>query len=144
MTKPGFAFTAACLLFTSAPALSQQFDSKLLAGSWSESTDTNPVCAPENLRVRFDVNPEANLLTFLLDRKWRVVTGDEVDRFTANIVQSNNRVMIIQYNWDRSKTPKDYPLVWELVVIAPGLYRWRSPEWPEGQVNNVVGVRCED
>ena len=93
---------------------------------------------------RFEINPEGNTLTFFLDRKWRVVTGEDVDHFTANIVQSNSRAMIIQYNWDRSKTPKDYPLVWELVVIAPGLYRWRSPEWPEGQVNSVVGVRCEE
>jgi hypothetical protein len=144
MTKTGSIVAASLLLFASAQAWSQQFDGKLLSGSWSESTDTNPVCTSDNLRVRFEINPEGNTLTFFLDRKWRVVTGEDVDHFTANIVQSNSRAMIIQYNWDRSKTPKDYPLVWELVVIAPGLYRWRSPEWPEGQVNSVVGVRCEE
>lgn len=138
------AFAAAALGFAAPPSWSQEFDRSLLAGSWSESTDSDPVCNPGNLRSRFEFSPDGKTLGFALDRKWKVITGEVVDRFTAAIVQSNNRAMILQYHWDRSKVPENYPMVWELVVIAPGIYRWRSPEWPEGQVNNVVGVRCDD
>lgn len=129
-------------LLAAPPLGAQEFDRSLLAGLWAESVNTKAVCAKENLHHRFDLSADGKTLTFQLDRKWKIASGKMVDRYSATVLKSTAQTLVMQYNPDIGPLPDRYPKEWELAFVAPGVYRWRATEWPPGEVNPVVGVRC--
>ena len=132
--------TAAIALSLSAQA--QGFDRALLSGLWVESTDTKPACESDNLHVRYELSADGRVLVFKLDRPFRINPGRTVDQYSATVVRSTPRSLVIRYNSDVGDPPANYPKEWEMAFVAPGVYRWRATEWPKGRVNSVVGIRC--
>lgn len=120
----------------------QSFDRSLLAGTWVENVNTKLACSVDNLHYRFELDSEGKTLEFLLDRKWRIASGEVVDRYSATVVSNTDRTLIIRYNVDAGVAPTGYPSEWEMAFVAPGIYRWHATNWPEGKVNVVVGIRC--
>lgn len=125
-----------------APEQGMAFDRSLLGGIWAESVDTTDACAMSNLHNTFELSADGKTLVFKLDRKWKIASGDPLERYSATVVRSTRQSLVIRYNADIGTLPPGYPTEWELAFVAPGVYRWRATEWPEGKVNNVVGVKC--
>lgn len=120
----------------------QEFDRALLSGLWAENASTKPACEADNPRVRYELSPDGKVLVFKLDRPLRIGTGRTVSQYSATVVRSTARSLVIRYNADIGETPPDYPKEWEMSFVAPGVYRWRATEPPDGRVNPVVGIRC--
>lgn len=122
-----------------------EFDREQLNGIWAENSSTNPACSSSNPhpRMRFQLSDDGKVLQVNLDRKTELNSGATVDHYSARVLRSNSYSLFISYNADTGDFPENYPKVWELAFVAPGVYRWRSDSWPEGRVNPVVGIRCE-
>ena len=130
------------VFFFAATCNAQEFERSALTGLWAESVNTKPACAEDNLHHHFELSEDGKTLVFKLDRKWRIASGEAVESYSATVVSSTNRKLVIRYNSDIGTLPVGYPTEWELAFVAPDVYRWRATEWPEGKVNPVVGVRC--
>jgi hypothetical protein len=135
----GLIFLATTLFVSNARA--QEFDWKLLEGKWAESTAQTFGCRPENLHQFLQVSADRKTLTFNNDRKWKVGSGQELERYSAAILRTSPNMIIIKYGPDLPGIPEEYRQ-WEMRFIGPGTYRWRAASWPEGQYNDVVGVKC--
>ncbi len=119
----------------------QSFDWSLLSGKWAESVEAKFGCRPDNLHQNFVVSPDRKRLTFKLDRKWRVSTGAMLTEYNAAVVRAEPNSLIIKYGPELKGIP-DEMREWELRFIGPGAYRWRATAWPQGQYNDVIGVKC--
>jgi len=117
------------------------FDLAQLSGWWAESYNTDLACAPENVRTQMLIDSQAKRLEIKFDRKWKTELG-EMERIGAVIIAATNRTLTIQYDNEKRIKHNGKPVEWELSIVAPGVYRWRETEWPAGEVNTVVGVRC--
>lgn len=134
-------FVAAGLAVMSASVAAQPFDRSLLDGLWAESVRGKFGCVAGNLRTRFVLSEDGKTLTFKLDRKWKINTGQVVDEYSATVFKAEQHALFIQYDESPSSMSPDM-IEWEMRFIGPGTYRWRSTAWPEGNYNNVIGVRC--
>jgi hypothetical protein len=130
---------AACS--TPAPVAGLSFNAQQLSGWWSDSASTSQACTKENPRIRYQFDPDGKRVTLLFDRKWDTEIG-ESDKFGAIVLSSTERTLVIQYDNESRKDDAGKLIQWELVIVAPGVYRWRATAWPPGAVNVVVGVRC--
>lgn len=119
------------------------FDPQQLSGWWAESYDTDVTCGPRNLRVAMQIDAVAKRLEMRFDRKWKTELG-ELERAGAKILFATGRTLVIRYDNETRKGSNGEPVEWELAVVAPGVYRWRETDWPPGEVNIVVGVRCSE
>lgn len=120
-----------------------EFDRALLAGTWADSDSTAPACARNNLHYTLELSADGKTLVFKLDRKWKIATGAQVEQYSATVLDAAPQMLTIRYNADIGPLPADYPAKWEMAFVAPGVYRWRATEWRGGEVNTIVGVRCE-
>jgi hypothetical protein len=119
------------------------FDPKQLSGWWAESYNTESACGPQNVRSTMEVDLKAQRLQMRFDRKWKTELG-ETDHFSAKIVSSTARTLVIQYDNETRRRRNGELVEWELAMVAPGVYRWRETEWRPGDVNTVVGIRCTE
>ena len=131
---------AALLMPFSAQA--EEFDRSLLSGLWAENANTRLACAPEELHVRYELSADGKGLIIKFDRKEKINSGKTVEQFSATVLRSDAHTLVIRYNADAGDFGPNYPKEWEMVFVAPGVYRWRATDWPEGRVNAVVGIRC--
>lgn len=69
------------------------------------------------------------------------VIGD-LDRIAAKIIASTTNILTLQYEGVTRRCDDGKLLERQLVVVAPGVYRWRETSWPPEVVNIVVGVKC--
>lgn len=117
------------------------FDWSLLQGKWAESTRHQFGCRPENVHQWLVVSEDKKTLTFKNDRKWKIGTGQEVEEYSASIIRASANVLVIRYGPELREIP-DEMREWEMRFIGPGTYRWRATAWPDGEYNEVVGVKC--
>jgi len=130
---------AACGKASSSPAAN--FAGDQLTGWWAESFDDSEACAPTNVRAQYTLSPDGKRLLMKMDRKWKTDLGER-DSVEATVISSSPRSLTIQYDGETRTDDAGKPVTWELVIVAPGLYRWRETSWEKGKVNIVVGVRC--
>lgn len=136
-----FAFLLSSVTYAAASPASFPFDSNQLAGLWAESYNTEPACAPGNLKMRMQLSRDGKILDITYDRKWKTALG-ETEGSRATVLSAGPASLVIQYEGERRLKQSGRPLEWELTVVAPGVYRWRETDWEPGRVNTVVGVRC--
>ena len=117
------------------------FDHSQLSGWWGESYNTDPACGPENLKSTMEVSSDGKRLQVRFDRRWKTELG-EMEGISADIVSATARTLVIRYENETRKKSSGVPVEWELVIVAPGVYRWRETEWKQNAVNTVVGIRC--
>lgn len=134
-------YFSAVLLLLAFPAASQGFDWTLLNGQWAESVEQKFACRPDNLHHKFEVSANRKTITFQLDRKWKIGTGQRVESYSATVVKSAPNVLTLRYGPELGGL-SDAQREWQLRFIGPGTYRWRLTAWPEGQYNQVIGVKC--
>jgi hypothetical protein len=132
----------AAVIALSLPVHAQEFERDLLSGLWAVNSSTRPACTPDSLHARHELSADGKVLLFMLDRKWKLNSGKTVDQYSATVLRSTTRSLFIKYNDDAGEHRADYPKEWEMAFVAPGVYRWRATDWPEGRVNPVVGIRC--
>ena len=133
---------ASSLLSTQAQS-NEEFDKTSLSGWWAESYNTDITCGSQNLRVKHEFSTDGKRLLLRFDRKWKTELG-EAEKFEATVVSQTRRSIVIRYDNERRKKRSGQQVEWELSIVAPGVYRWRETEWPVGEVNTVVGVKCVD
>ncbi len=132
----------ATLLFSAAvTAAPLAFDETQLSGSWAESVNADSVCDGARRFSRMQLSDDRQKLTIFNDRTW-VSTLGETNRFAATVLAETEHSLTLRYD-NETRLAADGKLVeWQLIFIAPGVFRWREVHWPEGKVNGVVGVRC--
>jgi len=117
------------------------FDSGQLSGWWVENYDTHAACGPDNPRTQLTIDPTGSRLEMRMDRTMDTALG-AIDRLEATILKATSRTLVIQYDGETRRKSNGQPMEWELAIVAPGVYRWRETDWPPGEVNVVVGIRC--
>ena len=123
--------------------LAEEFDRASLDGMWAESVSGSFACRPDNLHHRLVLSDDMKTLTFKLDRPWKLVgTGKVVEQYSATVTRMSSRSLFIRYDTDAGTAATDYPKEWELRIVGPGVYRWRSTDWKPEQFNSVIGVKC--
>lgn len=130
---------AACGQAPRSPAAG--FDSSQLSGWRAESFDDSEACAATNVRSQYIISRDGKRLLMKMDRKWKTGLG-ELDSVEATVLAASPRSLTIQYDGETRVDAAGKTVAWELVIVAPGLYRWRETSWESGKVNIVVGVRC--
>ena len=130
-------------LFAVSTSAQEAFDWTLLKGRWAESANHSFACRSDNLHNTFVVSRDRRSLTFKLDRKWKIGTGQEVTEFTAEIKEAQGRLLVIKYGPELEGLTEPMR-EWEMLFIGPGVYRWRATAWPAGSYNNVIGVKCAE
>jgi hypothetical protein len=58
------------------------------------------------------------------------------------VVAETERSLTLRYDNETRQDAHGKLVEWQLIIVAPGVYRWRQTDWPEGKVNGVVGIRC--
>ena len=134
-------FLSILLLLVAFPAASQSFDWSLLKGQWAESVEHKFACRPDNLHHKFVVSADRKTIRFQLDRKWKIGTGQRVESYSATVVKSAPNVLTLRYGPEVAGLATEMR-EWQLRFIGPGTYRWHLTVWPEGQYNQVIGVKC--
>jgi hypothetical protein len=119
----------------------QEFNWKLLAGKWAESTNHQFGCRPDNLHQTFEISADRKTLRLKNDRKWKIGTGAEVTEYSATVLRAQGNSLFIKYGTELKGIPDEYR-EWEMRFIGPGTYRWRAAAWPPDQYNDVIGVKC--
>ncbi len=119
------------------------FDWTLLAGKWAESTQHQFGCRPENLHQRFELSSDRRTLTFVNDRKWKIGTGQAVERYAASVLEARRNVLVLRYGPELPGIPEGMRQ-WEMRFIGPGTYRWRATAWAPDEYNEVIGVKCSE
>jgi hypothetical protein len=99
------------------------------------------VCTDSEVRYRFDFSPDGKRVAVRLNKVHRTEIGDQ-ENIAASILESTDRSITIAYDGESRLRSDGKPVEWQLVVVAPGVYRWRETSWPAQVVNVVVGVRC--
>ncbi len=117
------------------------FSPEQLSGWWAESYNADLACGPQNLRVKHEFSKDGKRLNLRFDRKWKTELGKK-DGISATILKSTQRTIVIRYDGESRRKQNGELVEWELSIVAPGVYRWRETDWPAGEVNNVVGIRC--
>ncbi len=88
-----------------------------------------------------EISADGKRLDMRFDRLWETELG-KTDRMGAKIISATSRSLVIQYDNETRLKVTGKPEEWELIIVAPGVYRWRETDWKEGKVNIVVGIRC--
>ena len=132
---------ATLLLSAAVTAAATPFDVTQLSGSWSDSYNTNSVCDPSRHFTRMQLSDDHARLAIFNDRMRKSQLG-EGNHFAATVVAETERSLTLRYDNDRRRDAQGQPVEWQLIIVAPGVYRWRQADWPEGKVNGVVGIRC--
>ena len=132
---------ATLLLSAAIAATPTPFDAAQLSGSWSDSVNTSSVCEEARHFTRMQLSDDHQRLAIFSDRTWKSKLG-ETNRFAATVVAETERSLTIRYDNENRLDDQGKPVEWQLIVVAPGVYRWRQADWPEGKVNGVVGIRC--
>lgn len=118
-----------------------QFDMLQIAGWWAESSDTTDACDRSKARMKYTLSADGSRLLVRFDRARK--TGDrEVDAFEAEVLKSSRRSLTLRYPSETRPGASGEPGSWDMVFVAPGIYRWRETRWSPGRVNEVIGVRC--
>ncbi|MEG2031029.1 MAG: hypothetical protein RR376_10320 [Janthinobacterium sp.] len=131
----------ATLLLSAAAAASPSFDATQLSGSWSDSFNTNSVCEEARHFTRMQLSDDHQRLAIFNDRTWKSTLG-ETNRFAATVVAETERSLTLRYDNETRLNAAGKLVEWQLIIVAPGVYRWRETGWPEGKVNALVGIRC--
>jgi len=128
-----------------APAPAQpdglKFTAAQLAGSWAESTNTRQVCTNNEVRYRFEFAPDGQRLTVKLNRIHPTEIGEK-DEITATIIEATETTLTLTYEGETRRREDGSLVQWQLLVVAPGVYRWRETSWQPQSVNVIVGVKC--
>lgn len=132
---------AILLLTAAAGAASANFDETQLAGSWSESVNTNSVCSGERRFTRMQLSDDRQRLAIFNNRTWSSKLG-VTNHFAATVTAESEHSLTLVYDNETRRTASGKLVEWELIFVAPGVFRWRETSWPDGKVNGVVGVRC--
>lgn len=120
---------------------SAEFDRLQIAGWWVESADASEACDHSKVRMKYTLSSERNRLFVRFDRKWRTDEG-EVEAIEAAVLDGSRRTLTLRYPGEKRMNASGNPVLWEMVFVAPGVYRWREATWAPGRVNEIVGVRC--
>ena len=132
---------ATLLLSAAVAATPTPFDAAQLSGSWSDSVNTSSVCEEARHFTRMQLSDDHARLAIFNDRIWKSNLG-ETNRFAATVVAETERSLTLRYDNETRQDAQGKPVEWQLIIVAPGVYRWRQTDWPEGKVNGVVGIRC--
>lgn len=132
---------ATFLLSAAVTAATTPFDVTQLSGSWSDSVNANSVCDQARHFTRMQLSDDHARLAIFNDRTWKSKLG-ETNRFAATVVAETERSLTLRYDNETRLNAAGKLVEWQLIIVAPGVYRWRETDWPEGKVNGVVGIRC--
>ena len=132
---------ATLLLSAAVSAAPTPFDAAQLSGSWSDSVNTNSVCEEARHFTRMQLSDDHRRLAIFNDRTWKSKLG-ETNRFAATVVAETEHSLTLRYDNETRLNAAGKLVEWQLIIVAPGVYRWRETGWPEGKVNGVVGIRC--
>lgn len=117
------------------------FDAAQLAGTWVSSVDTKRACDEESTHFRMQLSDDRQHLAIFYDRSEKTPLG-QANRFAASIVGATQYSLTIRYENETRRNRSGKLAEWELIMVAPGVYRWREAEREAGWVNRVVGIRC--
>lgn len=132
---------ATLLLSAAVTAATVPFDETQLSGSWAESVNANIACDGVRRLSRMQLSDDRQKLAIFNDRTWVSKLG-ETNRFAATVLAETERSLTLRYDNETRRTSEGKLVEWQLIFVAPGVFRWRETDWAEGKVNGVVGIRC--
>lgn len=117
---------------------------KALAGKWDEFSSEKQVkvCGADRTLHEMKFTGDGKYLKWVRDTEIERYDGTPVkDSIYKVEYMTNTHIGLSLENESRlTKSGKKY--IWELVVVAYGVYRWRGAEWEVGSFNPVWGRRC--
>ena len=132
---------AILLLSAAAVAAPPVFDDDQLSGSWSVSVNANATCSGERRLTRMQLSDDHRRLAIFNDRTWTSKLG-VTNHFAATVTAEAEHSLTLVYDNETRRNASGKLVEWQIVFVAPGVFRWRETSWAEGKVNGVVGIRC--
>lgn len=114
----------------------------LLAGSWQENWDRGEVCTPSSANFTMTLDRKSKTLVFQYDREVQSFDGQKRTALTYFVREYRPRSLVLALDGETRKGDSGNPVEWELIFVGRGIYRWRATEWPNREVNRIIGVRC--
>ena len=117
---------------------------KVLDGWWDTGgeAESRQFCTPGRTLHRHVFSEDGRALTWAFERPEKIYDGTEVSSVTYRIIGATSVTLTLALEGETRLNPKGAPIVWELVVIADGVFRWRATHFPFGTYNRVWGKRC--
>ena len=117
---------------------------QVLAGWWDEGTqdEMGGMCGENRNLHRHVIADDGKSVTWEFERPMKTIDGKEAQSYTYQILESSGVALTLLLNGETRTNPKGEALVWELVVVDSGLFRWRATDFPAGVFNSIVGQRC--
>ena len=118
---------------------------EILAGWWDEgpAEELKQFCGSDRNLHRHVFAADGKTITWEFERPTKIFNGKDVKSFTYRVVNASSVVLTLFIENETRKNEKGEYATWELVVVGPGLFRWRGTDFPTGIYNPVWGRRCK-
>jgi hypothetical protein len=117
----------------------------VLDGSWDEGPahEIRSFCGPGRNLHRHLFSADGKRVTWDLDSPEKIYDGTTVRSSTYRVVAASSVSLTLALEGEKRLDASGKPLVWELVIVDDGLFRWRATGFPVGSYNIVWGRRCK-
>lgn len=122
-------------------ASAEEFDRALLAGRWGELFGSEQPSCHDAIIFQHELSKDGSELTTHFIRNWPLaeLSGNQysVERYRVLSTTKNT------ITFERSdKTDENSPKVWELIFVAPDMYKIRADGWETDEGDFVRRKRC--
>jgi len=116
----------------------------VLAGYWDEGhqDEMDLLCAPGRSLLRHQFSKNLTEVKWIHESEIQIYDDSFVKESIYNIEYASNALLALSLQGEKRLNSSGDPYIWELVMVNPGMYRWRSSDWPVGRYNKIWGKRC--
>lgn len=115
----------------------------VLDGSWDQGSDFASLCGADRAQHTMQFSDDGKNLVVKFDKPHKIYDGSTVTSVTYQVLATSDVSLTLALEGDSRHDTQGSPIVWELVVVGSGLFRWRATSYPVGTYNDVLGRRCK-
>jgi hypothetical protein len=115
-----------------------------LEGWWDSGPrrDFKEFCTPGRTLHRHVFSDDGTTITWEFERPRRIYDGSEVTSLQYRVLGATSVSLVLALDGETRKDKEGRPLVWELVMVDNGMFRWRATTFPPGVYSPVWARRC--
>jgi hypothetical protein len=147
-TRPGIlwlmAALAGCSIVPGAGNVDPREFREVLGGWWDEGhrEELRQLCSNGRTLSRHVFSEDGRVVTWEFERPIKIYDESEVKSLKYRVLSAASVSLTMALEGENRTDDKGNPVVWELVMVDDGLFRWRATVLPVGQYNEIWGRRC--
>jgi hypothetical protein len=117
---------------------------EVLGGWWDEGhrEELRQLCGSGRALSRHVFSEDGRVVTWEFDRPIKIYDESEVKSLKYRVLGATSVALTMALEGEKRTDDKGNPVLWELVLVDDGLFRWRATVLPVGTYNEIWGRRC--